>query len=412
MEQSANLSYALNTFYLLMSGAFVMLMAAGFSMLEAGMVRSKNTVEILTKNIALYSIACLMYMLFGYHIMYPDGGNGLIPFVHLGFSADNDSIAVLGGGAAFSHMADFFFQLVFVATAMSIVSGVVAERMKLWSFLVFATIFCAVIYPIQGYWKWGEGFLHQLGFYDFAGSGVVHLAGAAAAVAAVILLGARLGKYGKNGQVRAIPGCNMPLATLGTFILWFGWFGFNGGSQLNIASITDANAVALVFVNTNMAAAAGVVAAMLASKFKFGKPDLTMALNGALAGLVAITADPLSPTPFVATLIGAVAGVLVFYAIMFIDKLKLDDPVGAISVHGINGIWGLLALTFSNPKTSFLIQLLGVTVIFAFVFICSFAVWYLLKKTVGIRVTEEEEMNGLDISECGLEAYPDFITKH
>jgi Amt family ammonium transporter len=412
MEQSANLSYALNTFYLLISGAFVMLMAAGFSMLEAGLVRSKNTVEILTKNIALYSIACVMFMLFGYHIMYPEAGNGIIPFVNLGFNVDNDNIAVLGGNANFSNMADFFFQVVFVATAMSIVSGAVAERMKLWSFLIFATIFCAFIYPIQGYWKWGEGFLHQLGFYDFAGSGVVHLAGAAAAVAAVILLGARLGKYSKKGQTRAIPGCNMPLATLGTFILWFGWFGFNGGSQLKIATISDANAVALVFVNTNMAAAAGVISAMLASKIRFGKPDLTMALNGALAGLVAITADPVSPSPMMATLIGLIAGVLVFYAIMFVDKLKLDDPVGAISVHGVNGVWGLLALTLSNSETSFFVQLLGIVVIFSFVFGSSFAVWYALKRTLGIRVSEEDEIIGLDIGECGLEAYPDFITKH
>lgn len=412
MEQSAQLSYALNTFYLLISGAFVMLMAAGFSMLEAGLVRSKNTVEILTKNIALYAIACVMFMLFGFHIMYPETGNGFIPFVSLGFASDNDSIAVMGGEVNFSNMADFFFQVVFVATAMSIVSGAVAERMKLWSFLIFATIFCAFIYPIQGYWKWGEGFLHSAGFYDFAGSGVVHLAGAAAAVAAVILLGARLGKYGKNGKVRAIPGCNMPLATLGTFILWFGWFGFNGGSQLKISSITDANAVALVFVNTNMAAAAGVISAMLASKFKFGKPDLTMALNGALAGLVAITADPLSPTPIIASLIGLIAGVLVFYSIMLVDKLKLDDPVGAISVHGINGIWGLLALTYSNDEATLLTQLLGIFVIFSFVFTTSFGVWYVLKRTIGIRVTEDQEMNGLDISECGLEAYPDFITKH
>ena len=409
--QVAQLAYALDTFYFLIMGALVMWMAAGFTMLEAGLVRAKNTAEILTKNVGLYSIACIMYMLVGYTIMYP-GDEFAGGFFQLGSgllgSADNDVDAVLAGDAYYSDLSDFFFQVVFVATAMSIVSGAVAERMKLWSFFMFAVVLTGFIYPVQGFWKWGGGFLNEMGFLDFAGSGVVHLCGAAAALAGVLLLGARKGKYGSHGQVNAIPGCNLPLATLGTLILWFGWFGFNGGSELKVSDIGEANAVARVFVNTNMAAAGGLVFALLLSRLWFGKADLTMALNGALAGLVAITAEPLTPTPLAATLIGAIGGLIVVSSIVLLDKLKIDDPVGAISVHGVVGMWGLLAVCFTNPDARFGVQLLGLVTIFAWVFITSFVVWFVIKKTLGIRVTAEEEYEGIDISECGLEAYPEF----
>nr|WP_240910118.1 ammonium transporter [Desulfopila sp. IMCC35008] len=403
-----HLAYSIDTFYFLMSGALVMWMAAGFAMLEAGLVRSKNTVEILTKNVALYSIACIMYMIVGYNIMYGDG-NGVIPGLKLFLGADNTVDAVLksGGDTYYSGMSDFFFQVVFVATAMSIVSGAVAERMKLWAFLAFAVVMTGFIYPVQGYWKWGGGFLDGLGFLDFAGSGVVHLCGASAALAGVLLLGARKGKY-VNGKIHAIPGANLPMATLGTFILWLGWFGFNGGSELKISNIEEANAVSMVFVNTNTAAAGGLVAALLFSRAWFGKADLTMALNGALAGLVAITAEPLTPTPLVATIVGAIGGLIVVAAIVFIDKAKIDDPVGAISVHGVVGIWGLIAVAFTNPEGSLFAQLIGIGVIFAWVFGTSFVVWLALKAVMGIRVSEEEELEGCDISECGLDAYPEF----
>lgn len=419
MEQLAGdilqTKYALDTFYFLVMGAFVMWMAAGFSMLEAGMVRSKNTAEILTKNIVLYAIACIMYMIVGYNIMYGDAISSVIPGLSFGLGGDNDAAAVLAGGEDapyYSNLSDFFFQVVFVATAMSIVSGAVAERMKLWSFLAFAIVFTAVIYPTQGMWKWGGGFLDQAGFLDFAGSGVVHMAGAAAALAGVLLLGARKGKYGNDGSVNAIPGANMPMATLGTFILWMGWFGFNGGSELKVSDVAEANATALVFVNTNMAAAGGVVAALLLARLWFGKADLTMALNGALAGLVSITAEPLTPSPELATLIGAIGGVIVVGSIVFMDrKFKIDDPVGAISVHGVVGIWGLLAVCLSNPDAALSTQLMGIGVIFAWVFGTSFAVWFILKSVFGIRVSEEEEYEGLDVGECGLEAYPEFGSK-
>ncbi|PLY13044.1 MAG: ammonium transporter [Sedimenticola sp.] len=412
MEALTQLSYALDTFYFLVSGALVMWMAAGFAMLEAGLVRAKNTAEILTKNVALFAIACIMFMLMGYNIMYPgDAASSWWPGISFLLGADNTVEAVVAGGEDapyYSTMADFFFQVVFVATAMSIVSGAVAERMKLWSFLVFAVFMTGLIYPIQGYWKWGGGFLDAAGFQDFAGSGVVHLCGAAAALAGVILLGARKGKYGPNGEVRAIPGANMPLATLGMFILWLGWFGFNGGSELKISDVSEANSVAAVFVNTNMAAAGGVVAALLMARLIFGKADLTMALNGALAGLVAITAEPLAPSALWATGVGVIGGMLVVLAIITLDKLKIDDPVGAISVHGVVGMWGLLAVPFSNTDATFAAQLTGLTVIFAWTFTASFIVWLVLKMTMGIRVSEEEEYEGCDIGECGLEAYPEF----
>jgi Amt family ammonium transporter len=411
MDQVLELSYALDTFYFLVCGALVMWMAAGFTMLEAGLVRAKNTAEILTKNVGLYSIACIMYMLCGYGIMYGDG-NGVIPGLSMLTAADNAAADVIAGGddaPYYSALSDFFFQVVFVATAMSIVSGAVAERMKLWSFFAFAVVLTGFIYPIQGYWKWGGGFLDELGFLDFAGSGVVHMCGAAAALAGVILLGARKGKYSKSGQVNAIPGSNLPLATLGTLILWLGWFGFNGGSELKVSDVGEANAVALVFVNTNMAAAGGLVAALILARFWFGKADLTMALNGALAGLVAITAEPLTPAPMLATFIGAIGGLLVVPSIVMMDRwFKIDDPVGAISVHGVVGIWGLLAVCLSNPDASLVSQLIGIATIFAWVFSTSFVVWFALRAIIGIRVSEEEEYEGVDIGECGLEAYPEF----
>jgi len=411
MEQIAELSYALDTFYFLVCGALVMWMAAGFTMLEAGLVRAKNTAEILTKNVGLYAIACIMYMVCGYGIMYGDAVNSWLPGISFLSAEDNAAAAVVAGGddaPYYSNLADFFFQVVFVATAMSIVSGAVAERMKLWAFLSFAVILTGFIYPVQGYWKWGGGFLDGLGFLDFAGSGVVHMCGAAAALAGVVLLGPRKGKYGSGGQVNAIPGCNLPLATLGMLILWLGWFGFNGGSELKVSDVGEANAVARVFVNTNMAAAGGLVAALLTARFKFGKADLTMALNGALAGLVAITAEPLTPTPGAATLIGAVGGLIVVFSIVGLDRLKIDDPVGAISVHGVVGIWGLLAVPITNGDGSLVAQLIGIATIFAWVFVTSLLAWLLLKSTVGIRVSEEDEYEGVDLSECGLEAYPEF----
>ena len=412
MEATTQLAYALDTFYFLVSGALVMWMAAGFAMLEAGLVRAKNTAEILTKNIALFAVASIMYLLVGYSIMYPaEAINAWWPGIGALLGEENTVEAVLAGGDGapyYSKMADFFFQVVFVATAMSIVSGAVAERMKLWSFLVFAVVMTGFIYPLQGYWKWGGGFLDQLGFSDFAGSGVVHLTGASAALAGVLLLGPRKGKYGKDGQINAIPGANLPLATLGTFILWLGWFGFNGGSELKISDVGEANAVALVFVNTNAAAAGGVVAALLTARVVFGKADLTMALNGALAGLVAITAEPLTPTPLVATIIGAIGGAIVVFSIITLDKLKIDDPVGAISVHGVVGMWGLLAVPLSNGDASLGAQLIGLFTILGWVFIASFIVWLIIKATMGIRVSEDEEYEGVDIGECGLEAYPEF----
>ena len=408
------LQYALDTFYFVICGALVMWMAAGFAMLEAGLVRAKNTTEILTKNVTLYAVACVMYMLVGYHIMYSSPEGGFLP--SLGFLiGDEHAVEVVAAGGAdapyYSARADFFFQVVFVATAMSIVSGAVAERMKLWAFLAFAVVMTGFIYPIQGFWKWGSGFLNEAGFLDFAGSGVVHMAGAAAALAGVLLLGARKGKYGPNGQINAIPGANLPLATLGMFILWMGWFGFNGGSQLKISTIEDANAVANVFVNTNMSAAGGLIAALIVARILFGKADLTMALNGALAGLVAITAEPLTPSALMASLIGGVGGVLVVFSILALDKLKIDDPVGAISVHGVVGIWGLLAVCLTNSDASLGAQLLGIGAIFAWVFVASLVVWSLIKLLIGLRVSEEEEYEGVDIAECGMEAYPEFTRK-
>ncbi|KJD18794.1 ammonium transporter [Vreelandella aquamarina] len=414
MNELADLSYALDTFYFLICGVLVMWMAAGFSMLEAGLVRSKNTAEILTKNIALFAIACTMYLLVGYYIMYSSSAGGFLPNLGFLIGTENSADAVLAGGddaPYYSMRSDFFFQVVFVATAMSIVSGAVAERMKLWAFLAFAVVMTAFIYPVSGYWTWGGGWLSEVGYSDYAGSGIVHMAGAAAALAGVLVLGPRKGKYGKDGSIHAIPGANMPLATLGTFILWMGWFGFNGGSELKMSDIGSANNVAQVFVNTNAAAAGGVIAALILAKLWFRKADLTMALNGALAGLVAVTADPLSPSALGAAIIGAVGGLIVVAAIVTLDKLKLDDPVGAISVHGVVGIWGVLAVPLNNGDASFGAQLIGIVGIFGWVFIASLVVWLVLKAVMGIRVSEEEEYEGVDIAECGLEAYPEFSVK-
>ena len=416
MEDLIQTNYALDTFYFLLMGVLVMFMACGFSMLEAGMVRAKNTSEILTKNVALYSIACIMYLLFGYNIMYMDAAEGgILPSFGWLIGMENTAeqiVAGTAGGVATDHSerSDYFFQVVFVATAMSIVSGAVAERMKLWAFLIFAVVMTGVIYPVQGMWTWGGGWLSTAGYSDFAGSGIVHLCGAAAALAGVILLGPRKGKYGPNGQVHAIPGCNMPLATLGMFVLWFGWFGFNGGSELKISNVDEANAVAQVFVNTNIAACGGLVAALILARAWFGKADLTMALNGALAGLVAITADPLSGSAFWSMVIGAVGGLIVVGSIVALDKLRIDDPVGAISVHGTCGIWGVIAVVFNNGEATLLGQLTGIVGIFAWVFVAALIVWLILKATIGIRVSEEDEAAGVDISETGIEAYPEFQT--
>lgn len=408
------LQYGFDTFYFLICGALVMWMAPGFAMLESGLVRSKNTTEILTKNIALYAVASVMYLLLGYQLMYSGADGGILPNLGLLIGAENTLEQVTAGGddaPYYSARADFFFQVVFAATCMSVVSGAVAERMKLWSFLLFAVVMTGVIYPIQGYWKWGGGFLNEAGFLDFAGSGVVHLAGATAALSGVLLLGARRGKYGPDGRINAIPGSNMPLAALGALILWLGWFGFNGGSQLKMSTIEDANAVAQVFVNTNMAAAGGLLAALIVARALFGKADLTMALNGALAGLVSITAEPLTPTALQATLIGAAGGLLVVFSILGLDKLKVDDPVGAISVHGSSGIWGLLAVCLTNPDASLLAQSLGIVSILLWVGVTSVLIWALIKWTVGLRVTEEEEYQGVDLTECGIEAYPEFTSQ-
>lgn len=423
-NQIFELQYAIDTFYFLVMGALVMWMAAGFSMLEAGLVRSKNTTEILTKNVMLYAIACTAYLIVGYDIMY-DGGlflNGIA--LDGAESADALTASVLaasaeagfGGDSVYSDASDFFFQVVFVATAMSIVSGAVAERMKLWAFALFAVVMTAFIYPMEGSWTWGGASVFGMfsladdfGFSDFAGSGIVHLAGASAALAGVLLLGARKGKYGPNGEIRPIPGANLPLATLGTFILWMGWFGFNGGSVLKLGDVASANSVAMVFLNTNAAAAGGLIAALLIARMLFGKADLTMALNGALAGLVAITAEPSTPTPLVATLIGAAGGALVVFSIVTLDKLKIDDPVGAISVHGVVGMWGLMAVPLTNDGASFVGQFVGLLTIFVWVFGASLIVWSIIKVVMGIRVSEEEEYEGVDIGECGMEAYPEFV---
>ena len=408
----SDIEFALNTMYLLFSGALVMWMAAGFTMLEAGLVRSKNVSEIVTKNIGLYSIASVMYLVCGFYIMYP--GDSAVSAYIPDFSLKYLGLTMGGQDKSYGSYAeasDFFFQVVFVATAMSIVSGAIAERMKLIPFFLFTIILTGFIYPVQGYWKWGGGFLDKAGYADFAGSGVVHLCGATAALAAVLIVGPRMGKYTSDGKSKAIPGSNIPMASLGGLILWLGWFGFNGGSQLAINTASDAIAVAQVFLNTNTAAAGGVIGALLMSKLLGGKVDVTMAINGALAGLVAITAEPSTPSALQAPIFGALGGVLVVFSIILLDRIRIDDPVGAISVHGTVGLLGLLLVPITNGESaSFSGQIIGALTIFFWVFITSGIVWYALKVLIGIRVTEEDEYRGIDVAECGLEAYPEFTS--
>ncbi|MCK0150283.1 ammonium transporter [Marivita sp. S6314] len=399
--------YIFTTLLFLMAGFLVFFMAAGFAMLEAGLVRSKNVAMQLTKNIALFSIAAIMYWLIGFNTMYPGDFNG---FFALGGQTVLDAVGVAPEDAALDYASvgsDFFFQLVFVAATASIVSGAVAERIKLWPFLAFVVVLTGIMYPISGSWKWGGGWLDAMGFSDFAGSTVVHSVGGWAALAGVIILGPRLGKYGKDGKVNPIPGSNLALATLGTFILWLGWFGFNGGSQLAMGTVGDVSDVSRIFANTNMAAAAGAVTALILTQLLYKKVDLTMVLNGALAGLVSITAEPLAPTLFGALWIGGIGGVIVVFAVPFLDKLKIDDVVGAIPVHLFAGIWGTIAVIFYG-EANLITQLIGIAAYGAFTFVGAMILWTILKATVGIRVSEEEEINGLDMAELGMEAYPEF----
>jgi Amt family ammonium transporter len=394
-------AYILNSLSFLMHGFIVMLMAAGFCMLEAGLVRTKNSAVQCTKNIGLYAISGLMFWLVGYNLLYMDVDTWI------------GSLAIWSPSEVniddkYSSGSDWFFQMVFVAAAASIVSGAVAERVKLISFLIFSAVLTGFIYPIQGSWSWGEGYLKQIGFLDFAGSTIVHSVGGWAALMGVLIIGARHGKYGKNGRVNPMPGSNLPLATLGTFVLWFGWFGFNGGSQLAMGSADDVNAIANIYINTNIAAAAGVVVALFLSYIRYGKVELTMTLNGALAGLVAITAEPLTPSVPMAACIGGIGGLIVVVTVPLLDKFKIDDVVGAIPVHLFAGIWGTIAVVFSNPDATLTAQLSGIVLVGAFVSVASAIVWYALALTLGIRASKEDEINGLDLSECGLEAYPEF----
>jgi Amt family ammonium transporter len=422
------IKFALDTFYAIMSGALVMWMAAGFTMLEAGLVQKKDVSEIVTKNLGLFSIASVMYLVCGFMLMYPtdavfsiSGGldeageaivYGILPAIgsSWGLSTDMPLEEIgMAYGMDYSQQADFFFQVVFVATAMSIVSGAVAGRMKLIPFFIFAIILTAFIYPVQGYWNWGGGFLSVLGYSDYAGSGTVHLLGAAAALGVVTLLGPRAGKYGADGSINPLPGSNIPLAALGVLILWLGWFGFNGGSELVISDEASAIAVSQVFLNTNMAAAGGVLGALVLSLYMTKKSDVTMVINGAIAGLVAITAGPSAPTGGESVIIGFLGGLLVYASILFFDsKLKVDDPVGAISAHGIVGIFGVMVVPFTNGDASFLIQFVGVLAIAGFGFIASYGAVYVINMITPIRATDEEQAIGLDASEIGVEAYPEF----
>ena len=401
MENFNDLKYILDGFLFVFSGVLVMWMAAGFAMLESGLTRSKNNATVLTKNISLFAISCLMYYFVGYNLMYGDGSAFMGSFSTI--SMEN------GADAGYPAAADFFFQVMFVATAASVISGTIAERMKLWPFLIFVVVLSGVIYPIQGHWTWGGTELGGLiaGFSDFAGSTIVHSVGGWAALAGVLILGARKGKYGKNGQVRPIPGSNLTLATLGTFILWMGWFGFNGGSQLALGSKADIDGIALVVADTNMAACAGAIMAALLTQLLYKKVDLTMVLNGALAGLVSVTAGP-DLGMMISFIEGIVGGALVVFAVPLWDKLRIDDPVGALSVHLVAGIWGTIAVGIFNPDVTILAQLKGIVVIGAFVFISSFIIWKILDVVMGLRVDEETEITGLDIHETGLECYPEF----
>ena len=404
--------FILNSLLFLVGGVLVMFMACGFCMLEVGLVRAKNTTMQLTKNVALFSIAAIGYYVIGYNLMYPLGSwsvEGILSGV-IGVAA-MEAVGIAPDAAddlAYASTAsDYFFQLMFCAATASIVSGTIAERIKLWPFLLFTLILTALIYPFQASWKWGGGFLDEMGFLDFAGSTVVHSVGGWAALAGALVLGARTGKY-RDGRVVPMPGANLPLATLGTFILWLGWFGFNGGSQLAMGTISDVADVSRIFANTNAAAAGGAIAALILTQIFYKKVDLTMVLNGALAGLVSITAEPLTPTLGAATLIGGIGGVIVVFAVPMLDKLKIDDVVGAIPVHLIAGIWGTLAVALTNSDASFGTQLIGIVTVGVFTFVVSWIVWTILKVTMGIRVSEEQELAGLDNAELGMEAYPEF----
>jgi len=403
----SEMTFILNTFSFLVMGILVMWMAAGFGMLESGLVRQKNVATICLKNIALFGVAGILFYLVGYNLMYAGVDGGYIGSFGL-WGADDTAAAAGDYSAGYAAASDWFFQMVFCGAACSVVSGCVAERIKLWSFMAFCIVLTGFIYPIQGSWVWGGGWLSEMGFLDFAGSTLVHSVGGWAALTGAIILGARKGKYSKGGRVNPMPGSNIPLATLGTFILWMGWYGFNGGSVLALGDAGSAVTMSNVMVNTNMAACGGMIAAMVLVQVLYKKVDVTMALNGALAGLVAITAGPDTPSLGAATLIGAVGGVLVVLAVPFFDKLKIDDVVGALSVHLVCGIWGTLAVPITNADASFLTQLIGVASIGAFVVITSSITWLALKFTIGIRCSEEEEYKGLDVTEIGMEAYPDF----
>lgn len=405
------IGFIFTTFMFLVAGFLVFWMAAGFSMLEAGLVRSKNVAMQLTKNISLFSLAAIFYYLIGYNLMYPGDGWTVDGMLGAFGPAVLEAVGLAGSEPDLTYASvgsDFFFQLMFAATTASIVSGALAERIKLWPFLIFVVALTALIYPIQASWKWGGGFLDAMGFLDFAGSTVVHSVGGWAALAGALILGPRIGKYTREGRTVPIPGSNLALATLGTFILWLGWFGFNGGSQLYMDTASNVADISRILSNTNTAAAGGAIAALILTQVLYKKPDLTMVLNGALAGLVSITAEPLTPGLGAATLIGAVGGVLVVFAVPFLDKLKIDDVVGAIPVHLFAGVWGTIAVVLTNDDASIGTQLYAILVVGIFTFVVSGAVWFILKTTVGIRVGEEEEINGLDMAELGMEAYPEF----
>lgn len=407
---NADIGFIFTTFMFLVSGFLVFFMAAGFAMLEAGLVRGKNVAMQLTKNMGLFSLATLVYYMIGYNLMYPGDGWSIEGILGAFAPTVLEPVGLEGAEPDLTYASvgsDFFFQLMFCAATASIVSGALAERIKLWPFLVFTMILVGLIYPIQASWKWGGGFLDGMGFQDFAGSTVVHSVGGWAALAGALILGPRIGKY-KDGRTIPMPGSNLTLATLGTFILWLGWFGFNGGSQLYMDSAANVADISRIFANTNAAAAGGAITAMILTQLLYKKPDLTMVLNGALAGLVSITAEPLTPSLGVASLIGAVGGVIVVFAVPFLDRLKIDDVVGAIPVHLFAGIWGTIAVTFTNDAANLGVQLYSILVVGAFVFVVSGVVWFILKATMGIRVSEEDEITGLDMTELGMEAYPEF----
>ena len=400
--------YIMTTLLFLVGGFLVFWMAAGFAMLEAGLVRSKNVTMQLTKNIALFSIAAIMYWLVGFNLMYPGDFNGYFAFNFVPTSLEPVGLAAADASLDYASVAsDFFFQLMFVAATASIVSGALAERIKLWPFLIFVIVLTGLMYPISGSWKWGGGWLDAMGFNDFAGSTIVHSVGGWAALAGALILGPRLGKY-KDGRVNPMPGSNLALATLGTFILWLGWFGFNGGSQLAAGTVGDITDVGRIFANTNMAAASGAIAALILTQVMFGKVDLTMVLNGALAGLVSITAEPLAPSLFGGLWIGAIGGIIVVFTVPMLDRMKIDDVVGAIPVHLFAGIWGTIAVVFYNGEANLGAQITGIIAYGVFTFVVAGIIWFVLKATMGIRVSEEAEINGLDTSELGMEAYPDF----